>query len=218
MDETGTGPDEARLAAAVFLADALGLVGDPSELAAELVPVAAAGPTAAFTVEVESTGGTIPFLVSAYDLTADRAAGPAGADELSEAVATMREAARLGAPGPRLLAQAELGRWGLLLATTPDHLERLQGAAGGSAGGTAGASGDATASERAETASALLAALREVGRLAAAYQALGGRPGRGGTPEEAELALYLADGRSLQPLLALVRRVVAEAAGGEGDV
>jgi len=210
VEDEPSGAPEAR-AAASFLMKALGVSDDPDAIAADLLRVAHEPPVTTFAVEFAASDGPAAFLVYVHELHARDGAGATGRELLAGALETLAEAERLGAPGPRAVASAEVDRWGLLLATTPEVYARLARTEVVSAAGAVPSQKGADGRQGAETlAEELLASLRETNRLAEAYLAVhGGRPE--GSAAEAELALHLTDGRSLASLLALVRRVVGDA-------
>ena len=201
------------LAAAMFVVEALGPAEDAGGLADDLVLVEDTPPTTTMAVGLDSADGVVAFLVYVYDLAATDEQGATGNDLFARGVATLSEAERLDAPGPRAVASGEVGSYGLLLATTPMLYERLGGGhrRARDRGEPVPVAGPWEASEAGETAAlaeALLASLRETNRLAENYLRATNTPGQRSTSEESELALFLTDGRSLTPLLTLIRRVV----------
>jgi len=205
----------AAMAAAAVLAGALGLDGGPESLAGELERVRSAPPESAYTIELVTAGGSVPFLLFAFELAGRDADGRSGAEMLADAARAMARAAELDAPGPRLVAQAEAGEWGVLLATTPAGLAALSGERT-VAQAPAAAMGDPDALRlaRATAAGALEEALRLANARAADLLALPDAPA--GTPrtiEEASLAMLLTDGRALEPLTRAMRVVVERARG-----
>ena len=206
----------AAMAAAAFVVEALGLAEQPGELSEDLLLVADAATATTFAVELDSADGPVAFLVYVYDLGLAGESGVTGRDLFDSAMATLSEAERLDAPGPRMVASGEVGPYGLLLATTPMVFDRLGGNRGGrTEDAQVGVAGRREVGEAAAIAEALIKALRETNRLAEAYLQTGGGPRLGATPQESELGLYLADGRSLAPLLTLVRRVVQGVEAGQ---
>lgn len=205
--------ERAALAAAALLAGALGIDASPAALAADLDPVRTASPEHAFTIEVASGGGPVPFLLFAFDLAARADDGRTGAAMLEHAAQAMARAAELDAPGPRLVAQAEVGEWGVLLATTPAGLAALSGEAPGpQAPAAAIGDPDAVRFARATAAGALEEALRLANARAADLLALPEPPaGDPRSVEEASLALLLTDGRSLDALTRAMRTIVERA-------
>ena len=198
---------DARVAAASFVIEALGLELRPSSLVGDLLTIEERPDATTLAFELDSDAGLLAFLVYAYPLDRLDGSGVTGRTRLERAVATLGQAAHLDVPGPRAVASGEVGRWGLILATTPAGAERLAG----SGPRLPWENTDpiiAPSRNPAEVAGDLLGSLRESNRLATAYLAHVGEAGWGAAPEEAELAMYLTDERSLTPLLALIRRLV----------
>ncbi|HYO29858.1 MAG TPA: hypothetical protein VER37_04685 [Thermomicrobiales bacterium] len=204
---------EARLAAASFVIEALGLGLEIDSLVGDIRLIEERPDVTTLAFEMDSDAGPLAFLVYAYLLDWVDEPGTTGRTGVERAVAMLSQAERLDAPGPRAVATGEVGRWGLVLATTPDGAERLAGSEPRPRWEDAG---EATEPSRdpAELAGDLLASLRRSNRLASEYLARIGPSGMRATLEEAELALYLTDGRSLTPLLALIRRTVEIAEAG----
>lgn len=196
--------------AAAFLALALDLPDEPALLAPDLALVDADPAVAVFAVELDSSAGPAAFLVYAYDLAAVDAAGRRGEARFVGDLETLARAAALDAPGPRLVANARTDDAGYVLATSPATLRALTGqeAVAAAAGNeTTTPTVDPTGTRRA-AASALLRLLRAANEHAVAWAAAVAadrRPEAADpaalTPEEAELALFLVDDRSITPLL-----------------
>jgi len=119
--------DHRRLAAAAFAAEALGIDVAAPDLADDLLPVADAPLSASWALEVISGETALPFVITAYTATAMDDGGVRGNEQFRNDLAILREAASLGTPGPRLVAQAESGDHLLTLTTTPAVAEMLAG-------------------------------------------------------------------------------------------
>lgn len=204
MDESS-----AALAAATVLSRAFAIPGDPTDLAASFAPLPAQGPALAWTVELVANDAEVAFLVSAYEL-GDAPGGPdSGQVAMAADLAVMAKAAAKGTPGPRLVARAEAGGWGIVVAASPAAVARL--------GGTPDAvpvDKPAAARERARAADALLAALRNAERRSATYLAAVGDGTEAPTTAERGLALFVADAPSLANLSRALRLAVARADPG----
>ncbi|MFM9105287.1 MAG: hypothetical protein ACKOWF_01145, partial [Chloroflexota bacterium] len=92
---------EVRTAAGTFLAEALGWPGAPLEIGASLELASQRQGEAVFAAEIGTGAGDVAILGFAFAL------GEAGDARRAEAVRTMLEAAELGTPGPRLVAEGE---------------------------------------------------------------------------------------------------------------
>ncbi|HEU5430667.1 MAG TPA: hypothetical protein VFU81_03340 [Thermomicrobiales bacterium] len=189
-----------RQPAAAFVAQALAMPGEPDRLADDLTLVADDGVAATFAIELASTAGAVAFLVYVYRLTSRDANDTPGRERMENDLATMAEAERLEAPGPRPVAQADDGALGFVLATSPATLRTLSGEEPPPVN-------EEAAVDRGEAAAALLERLREAE--AAARVWLASKPESDATrmPEEAELALYLLEPGKLEPLLTAIRRL-----------
>ncbi|MCC6313246.1 MAG: hypothetical protein IT337_04480 [Thermomicrobiales bacterium] len=204
--------DEGRMAAATFLTQALGLTELPAMLAADLLPVSDVPPVRAWAVELASNGEPAAFLVYAYDLEGHDAEGVDGDTVRRRDLEVMAEAAERNAPGPRPVAEGAVGRWALVLTTTPAVLERLTGTGAELEQPIdiemAALAPESLAERRDEAARALLEVLRAADARAAALGALLAVPGPGAQPGGAgvaELLLFLLDRRSLTNLNRAVR-------------
>lgn len=203
--------EDLRRPAAAFLAQALEMPAEPEALVDDLTAVADDGVVATFAVELESTAGVVAFLVYAYRLTSRDSDGASGRERMERDLATMAEAERLDAPGPRAVAQAEDGPLAFLLATSPAMLRVL-------AGEDAAASTPAAAIERGDAAAALLDRLRDAETAARAWLANLPDNASPRTPEETELALHLLEPGNLEPLLTAIRRLTTAAPGGAAEI
>lgn len=204
-------------AAAAFLGEALGIAAAPEELRGDLIPVGENAVVSTYAIELASSAGPAAFLVYAYRLLAEDDAGMSGSARMAADVATMEEAARLDVPGPRLVARAEGDALGFVLATTPAYLRALAGGSERSAAGDVSPRDEADAvALRAQSAVDLLRALREASASARLWLGGGLTRGEALTPEETELALFLLEPGSLEPIMSAIRRLV-EAGGPPRD-
>ena len=194
--------------ASAFVAQALAIPGEPEQLADDLTLVGDDGVAATFAIELESTAGAVAFLVYVYRLASRDADGASGRKRMERDLATMAEAERLDAPGPRPVAQADAGPLGFVLATTPAMLRTLSGDVSGTEA--------PAALDRGEAATALLERLLAAEAAARAWLASVPEAPSERTPEEAELALHLLEPGNLEPLLAAIRRLTATAPGDAG--
>ena len=204
--------DGERIAAAgAFLAEALGYPGEPGDLAAGMQAVRETADEAVYAAEIETGGGPIAFLVFTFSLDEATQARQA------ESVAAMTRAEELSTPGPRLVAEAEVGGWGMLLATTPAGLATLSGNAAAAANVEESNEPPvpaADAEDRARAADALMDALRNANARAGELQRMiDGNSGER-TVEERALTLYLLDPGSLAYLTRIMRQLVDEATQG----
>jgi hypothetical protein len=199
--------DAGARAAAAVLARALAIPGDPDDLAPGFDPLPTRPPLLAWTVELDAGGEPIAFLVHAYDLACTGDDGTTGAALLTADAAVMAEAGRLGTPGPRLVAQATVGGWGVLVAAAPADLGRIGGHDSDELrpSGPFAGSVPASSRERERVADALVAALRAADERAAAFLAAVGDGSAEPTTGERGLALFVADARSLRNLLDALR-------------
>ncbi len=204
-------PEGAR-AAATVLVHVLGLDGDPTDLAGSLALLSSEPPVAAWTAELAAEGEDVAFLLYAYDLSA-AGRGSKGRQRLEQDLAVIAEATEHGTPGPRLVAQAEVGDWAIVVATSPATLERLAAEPEPRPGTqTAAGAKPATAKERARAANALLLAVRTAEQRSAAFLRAIGDGSADLTPEERALALYIADAPSLASLPRALRTAVERVA------
>jgi aminoglycoside phosphotransferase (APT) family kinase protein len=207
VDENLTRP------AAAFVAQALDMPGDPERLADDLTLVADDGVVVTFAIELESTAGVVAFLVYVYRLASRVADGALGRERMERDLATMAEAERLDAPGPRPVAQADDGALGFVLATTPAILRALSGESPPTA--------EAPPIDRGEAATALLARLRATEDAARTWLASAPDDGSPRTSEETELALHLLEPGNLDPLLTAIGRLTnvgpGDAMADDGD-
>lgn len=200
------------LAAATVLAHVLGIEDDPAELAGTFAPLSDDPPVAAWAVELAAEGGDVAFLLYAYDLTAADRGGDHGRERLDRDLAVIAEATALGAPGPRLVAQAEAGPWAIVVATSPATLQRLGAAPEARRAAHSSVAKPAPPKERARAANALLIALRNAEQCSSAYLGAIGNGAAEPTPEERALALFIADAPALASLPHALRVAVERAA------
>ncbi len=205
-------PNDRARGAAAFLAEALDLPDEPALLALDLVAVAVATEALVdtFAVELDSSIGPAAFLVYAYDLAATDGEGLDGEARFAADIETLARAAALDAPGPRVVAHARSDTAGYVLATSPATLRAWTGQGDATAGAVSGEEELAPADSteiRSTAAAELLRLLRsaneQASHWAAGWAAAGADRDRPPlfSPEETELALFLLDPGSIQPLL-----------------
>lgn len=200
-------------AAATVLAHVLGLDAEPSDLAGSFALLSGNPPVAVWTIELAADREDVAFLLYAYDLSAADRDGIAGRERLDRDLAVITEAAERGAPGPRLVAQAEVGEWAIVVATSPATLERFGSPPESRLRAQEQAvHKPASPNERARAANALLLALRTAEQRSSAYLNAVGSGNAEPTPEERALALFIADARSLASLPRALRVAVERAA------
>jgi hypothetical protein len=181
---------------AAFIVQALDLKVEPAELLDEIVALKRDDSSGISAVELQSSIGPTPFLIYYYALRDGQK------DRFDADVATLEKAASLDTPGPRIVAHAVTEDDAYILATTPSVQRRLTGQA------------DPTPKrppmpvQRARTSvpDRLVEKLREANRLAGDWLAAIRTVSERGeeislTDQEAALALYLLDDRSIQDLL-----------------
>lgn len=192
---------------AAFVAQALDLPIDPPELVAEIVALKRDPASGISAIELASSIGATPFLVYHYDI--------AGRDrvQFDADLATLEKAAALDTPGPRILAHAIAGDEAYILATTPQvHRAMTDGTT------PAAAPSPPARLDRARTKNVdrLVDSLRDANRLAGewltAVEALEqGVNELSFTDQEAALALFLLDDRSIQDLLRALNVLISSA-------
>lgn len=202
---------ELRTAAGAFLAEALGWPGGHAEIGENLDLAQVNGDEVVYATEIETDDGPAPILIFCFALT------DAGRARRAVAVETMLEAAAMGTPGPRIVAEGEVDEFGLLLATTPGGLAILTGEPAAQQAPATAERPAASAAARGRAADALMDALREANERAAEMKRLLPPPASGErSVEERALSLYLLDPSSLGDLMAVMRRVVEDAAREQG--
>ena len=191
---------------AAFAVQALDLAIDPQELADEIVALRREERSGISALELQSSIGATPFLVYHYLIGDDRA-------QLDADLATLEKAATLDTPGPRILAHAIAGDEAYILATTPQVHRAMTGSAAPSPNPTRPAS---PKQARRRGADRLLDQLRGANRLAGdwlraveAIEAAGEELSF--TEQEAALALFLLDDRSIQDLLRALNVLISAA-------
>ncbi len=227
--------DSHALKAAAFLAQALDLTTDPSELAPEMVALKRDIGSGVHSIELSSSVGPAAFLIYDYQLAVFDSQGVGGWARFETDLKTLERAADLDTPGPRILAHATADDEAFILATTPAMHRALTGT---------GSETDLEATEadllpgpettiiRQEAANELMSLLRsadeEARRWLRAIQSegrLASNAENGGFLDfgeaESALALYLLDDRSIQNLLKALNLLVAgakeQAAGAFGE-
>ena len=208
---------EERLRAAAFLCEALGLDLDPAVIAPDVAVLKNDPFARVYTAELESSVGTAAFLIYQYLLTEMAPDGRNGNDIFRADLETLEIAAERDTPGPRILAHATTDDEAYILATTPAIHRALMGLDAESLEATERdfPAGD-TAEIRRESANELLRLLKlsndQARRWLTAMHADGllAQPGADLAfgQEEAALALYLIDDKSIQDLLRLLSVMV----------
>ena len=189
---------------AVFVVQALDLAIDPLSLVDEIVALKR-DPTAGISaLELESSIGATPFLVYHYLIVdSDRT-------QLDADLATLEKAAELDSPGPRILAHAIAGDEAFVLATTPQVHRAMTGKSAPAKSLTRSAT---PTNARTQDVDRLLDRLRAANQLAGewlqAIEAAGGELSF--TEQEAALALFLLDDRSIQDLLRALNVLISTA-------
>jgi len=112
--------DPWTLKIADFLIQALDLPDDRFELAEAVVSLKRDETTGTSVVELQSSIGPTPFLVYHYQIGESR-------ERLEADLATLEKAAKIDAPGPRIVAHADAGDEAYILATTPTVQRAMAG-------------------------------------------------------------------------------------------
>ena len=216
-------PDSQALKAAAFLVQALELDDDPAALADDVVALKRDANAGIFTIELDSSVGSTPFLIYDYQLSVRNDDGLDGQALFDADLRTLERAAEVDTPGPRILAHAIAGGEAFVLATTPSVHRALTGQ--GSASALVAPAADLaleqqTAVARMDAANELLRLLSEADdaalRWLRAIQAEGNIEINDEdflefNDAEAALALYVLDDRSIQHLLRALNLFVASA-------
>ncbi|HET7056100.1 MAG TPA: hypothetical protein VFI12_06530 [Thermomicrobiales bacterium] len=197
---------------AAFVVQALDLALDPLDLAPEIVALKREPTSGISAVELQSSVGPTPFLVYHYLI------GNGGPSQFDADVATLETAAALDTPGPRIVAHASAGDEAFILATTPSVQRSLTGQA------EQKSTRPPMPIERARTRvpDRLIDKLREANRLAGDWLTAIRTAGENGddlslTEQEAALALYLLDERSIQDLLQALNVLISTARNQAGE-
>ncbi|MEZ4499006.1 MAG: hypothetical protein R2839_02865 [Thermomicrobiales bacterium] len=210
-------PIDVKLRLAEFLRQALSLEDSAEELAEEFVPFKQDANAGIWTIELQSSIGTAPFLIYHYLLEAKGDDGRTGKTLFDSDVRTLERSAMIDSPGPRILAHAVAEGEAFILATTPATHRSLTGE-----GDYRPPSSDEPG-DRAEAASKLVEALAEANRLAGQWLAAlrAESIARGKDPQTGEfvefndaetaLALYVLDDRSIRDLLATLNLMIESA-------
>jgi hypothetical protein len=210
---------EERLRAAAFLCEALGFDLDPAVIAPDVAVLKNDPFARVYTAELESTVGTAAFLIYQYLLTEMAPDGRNGHEIFKADLETLEIAAERDAPGPRILAHATTDDEAYILATTPAIHRALMGLDDSESIEATESDlppGSYTAAIRRESADELLRLLKlsndQARRWLAAMHSEGllARSGEDLAfgQEEAALALYLIDDKSIQDLLRLLSVMV----------
>jgi hypothetical protein len=197
---------------AAFVVQALDLALDPLDLAPEIVALKREPASGISAVELQSSVGPTPFLVYHY-LIADGGQAQFDAD-----IATLEKAAALDTPGPRIVAHATSGDEAFILATTPSVQRSMTGQA------DTMPKRPPMPIERARTRvpDRLIDKLREANRLAGDWLTAIRSASENGadlslTEQEAALALFLLDERSIQDLLQALNVLISTARSQAGE-
>jgi hypothetical protein len=192
---------------AAFVVQALDLQLDAQELVDEIVALKRDEASGISAIELQSSIGATPFLVYHY-LIADGNRAQLDAD-----LATLEKAATLNTPGPRILAHAIAGDEAYILATTPQVHRAMTGEQAPPEPELRRAR-----PERARTKGVdrLLDQLRSANELAGEWLKAVEAIEESGqelsfTEQEAALALFLLDDRSIQDLLRALNVLISSA-------
>lgn len=191
---------------AAFIIQALDLAIEPSALIPEIVALKRDATSGISAVELQSSVGPTPFLVYHYAIS-DGARNALDAD-----IATLEKAAELDTPGPRIVAHAIAEDDAFILATTPSIQRALSGKA------DVHPKRPLMPIDRARSSvpDRLIDKLREANRLAGDWLTAIQTASQSGddlslTEQEAALALFLLDERSIRDLLRALNVLIATA-------
>ncbi len=197
---------------AAFVVQALDLEIEPQELIPEIVALKRDDASGISAVELQSSVGPTPFLVYHYQVVAG------DQSQFNADIATLEKAATLDTPGPRIVEHATSGDEAFILATTPSVQRSLTGRA------EALPRRPPMPVERARTRvpDRLIDKLREANRLAGDWLTAIQTVGESGddlslTDQEAALALFLLDDRSIQDLLRALNVLISTARNQAGE-
>jgi hypothetical protein len=198
---------------AAFIVQALDLEVEASDLAAEIVALKRDETSGISAVELQSSVGPTPFLIYHYLITNGRRT------QLDADIATLEKAATLDTPGPRIVAHAVAGDDAFILATTPAVHRALTGQAEQPKPNRPPMPIDRA---RTRVPDRLIDKLREVNRLAGDWLTAIRAAGEQGeelslTEQEAALALFLLDDRSIQDLLQALNVLISTARNQAGE-
>ena len=192
---------------AAFVVQALDLQLEPQELVDEIVALKRDEASGISAIELQSSIGATPFLVYHYEI------GDGNRAQLDADLATLEKAATLNTPGPRILAHAVAGEEAYILATTPQVHRAMTGEQAPPQPEIR-----RTRPERARTRAVdrLLDQLRSANELAGEWLKAVEAIEEAGqelsfTEQEAALALFLLDDRSIQDLLRALNVLISSA-------
>ncbi len=197
---------------AAFVVQALDLEIAPLDLVPEIVALKREDTSGISAVELQSSVGPTPFLVYHYQV--------ANGDQsrFDADIATLEKAAALDSPGPRIVAHASTGDEAFILTTTPSVQRSLTGRT------ETKPARPPMPIERARTRvpDRLIDKLREANRLAGDWLTAIRAAGENGnelslTEQEAALALFLLDDRSIQDLLQALNVLISTARNQAGE-
>jgi hypothetical protein len=191
---------------AAFIVQALDLEIPPDDLIGEIVALKREKTSGISAVELQSSVGPTPFLIYHYLL------GNGAKDQFEADVATLEKAAALNTPGPRIVAHAIAEDEAFILATTPSVQRSLTGKSEGAPKRPP----MPIARARTSVPDRLVDKLREANRLAGDWLTAIRTAGEKGddlslTDQEAALALFLLDDRSIQDLLQALNVILSTA-------
>jgi len=197
---------------AAFVVQALDLEIAPLDLVPEIVALKREDTSGISAVELQSSVGPTPFLVYHYQVAyGDQSRFDAD-------IATLEKAAALDSPGPRIVAHASTGDEAFILTTTPSVQRSLTGRT------ETKPARPPMPIERARTRvpDRLIDKLREANRLAGDWLTAIRTAGENGndlslTDQEAALALFLLDDRSIQDLLQALNVLISTARNQAGE-
>jgi len=191
---------------AAFVVQALDLEISPLDLVPEIVALKRDDTSGISAVELQSSVGPTPFLVYHYQIASG------DQSRFDADIATLEKAAALDTPGPRIVAHASAGGEAFILATTPSVQRSLTGQS------ETKPARPPMPVERSRTRvpDRLIDKLREANRLAGDWLTAIRVAGENGddlslTDQEAALALFLLDDRSIQDLLQALNVLISTA-------
>jgi hypothetical protein len=197
---------------ATFIVQALDLTVDPQDLVPEIVALKRDEASGISAVELQSSVGPTPFLIYHYVIENGKR------EQLDADLATLEKAATLDTPGPRIVAHAIAEEEAYILATTPSVQRSLTGQ------DDEKPKRPPMPVDRARTRvpDRLIDKLREANRLAGDWLTAIRVAGENGddlslTEQEAALALFLLDDRSIQDLLQALNVLISTARNQAGQ-
>lgn len=226
-DTTPSAPSPLAQAAASFLAQALELPDDPAALADELVTIKEDSNASIHSVELDSSIGPAAFLIYAYVLREVDKSGASGGDLYETGRVTLMRTADRDTPGPRMVAHADTGAYGFILATTPATWRALRGETPDplEASQEDPPRTSVSIEERGSVAEDLHRQLRAANDTARQWLSAVQASGQSSesdlvdfTEEELALALHVMDDANIRPLLTSLNLLIASAQERAGNV